>query len=1125
MVNSQKYPAELVGGSPTRLRRQWWRPIRRALLVLVLGLIVVLVVLPMAFGGRPLARIIQPILAQQSQLPVTLGYAYWSWFEGLTLEQLAVHQESTGGPILARIEEVRVRPEWEDFLRGGRRAEVDCRGVILYIRRDGSGEWNFRELMGRQSGEAVPTGLTVTVDSLRIQVVDEVTHFEWLSPACRLSLDPLAGEQPGYAVHFRLYQKQGHQVAAATGWGKVVLDRSCRSVSAYDGGIAAKDLELAELAGLLQHELPVGPAGGTLDTEMDVRYADGQANAQGWASLVQPKVIWKYLGEEPLEAPGSRLDYDVAVALADQVVTVQRLHLTLAEPGDGSPEEQRLFELTASGRVDLQRPRERLNVDLAVDAHLGRMKALPQEGQFARALVAQLDRELQGKGPAFELLVESPERLQTIQKWARVLSEAVPIEPFSGVSETSLQLTLREDAISTSGSTEADQIVAYEEADRRTSYRVQGGRLEWELSANRSEPTVHVNKLNLSGPLGSVSAFGRVTVNEGNVTVDATVKEEANFGALAAGTPERRLLDRFVATLSQALAENEGLINEAALPTIVRDQLKGLPEYVKVVQRNLSLSGRMTSTTVLSGPLERLGFSTDVDTTQTAVAWPGRFQKPAGVASLLTANGEISPQGWAVTMPRVVLGSLKARAGVAWQKGLKGKAAGGGEGELTVSLDVDDLAGFRPSEYGPAPPELKLNGGVHLAALVAGLPEKSVVSGELRMADLMVSLPPPISRTVTTSGTVAMSPGVVMTRDPLVVKANGNELTVGFRAEHVVRSQALMKLVRGWRPKLEPAEVDSLVDQPVLTLSVSGRELDLTFIKDTTPPLVPSRVDVSAYADTIKRASVTIEADLGKVLQGDGQTMTNLKAFVTMAPGGLVQVKSLHWGYAGGTISFDGTAVNLAKSPAEYLIVEKVDGVGPTAMMETMVARDFPGLNYSGRFSSSLVERGSLYGDPVKWRSSVNGSRVSQAAEGQLVGKKLPDYITTVFPDLKPTVYRYSEMYSKTVVRQGTQYSDLSFRGERDVFFMGTTSPDGHTDYTMGVVMTETKNGKRSERRIPLVRYRGRIEGTEFVEQEATMISPLELTKALLGQGVPKFFPEGPIDWEPIRNMGVPVTP
>lgn len=184
-------------------------------------------------------------------------------------------------------------------------------------------------------------------------------------------------------------------------------------------------------------------------------------------------------------------------------------------------------------------------------------------------------------------------------------------------------------------------------------------------------------------------------------------------------------------------------------------------------------------------------------------------------------------------------------------------------------------------------------------------------------------------------------------------------------------------------------------------------------------------------------------------------------------------------------------------SRGEYMDVKATKTIQP------QISRMFPGNTVSGRFSRTETVHYPLR-DLVcnamdsEYRLCPEGKAVMIAAEGLVVGKAAPEFVTKLFPGLNLTKYPYETMTAFTkFLPDGSTENETFFYGGYDLYMEGVTKRDFSIRYTVGLVLLGSAFPAEALRdwkqgRIPILKVKGRIDDGKLVDDTVSYPLPNE---------------------------------
>jgi hypothetical protein len=172
--------------------------------------------------------------------------------------------------------------------------------------------------------------------------------------------------------------------------------------------------------------------------------------------------------------------------------------------------------------------------------------------------------------------------------------------------------------------------------------------------------------------------------------------------------------------------------------------------------------------------------------------------------------------------------------------------------------------------------------------------------------------------------------------------------------------------------------------------------------------------------------------------------------------------------------------------------------------VQPQVSFEFPGNTVFGLFSRTedltvplrqLLARAMDPSEPV-W---PQGQAKTVTIDGLLEGRAVPSFVTRIFPGLNLTRYRYNKMTAFAQYRpDGTTENDMVFSGHTyDIYIEGTTDADRIGRYEIGLILLGTPqsaewNHAYRQGRIPLLKFKARIEGGRLSDESVAFVYPNE---------------------------------
>jgi hypothetical protein len=133
------------------------------------------------------------------------------------------------------------------------------------------------------------------------------------------------------------------------------------------------------------------------------------------------------------------------------------------------------------------------------------------------------------------------------------------------------------------------------------------------------------------------------------------------------------------------------------------------------------------------------------------------------------------------------------------------------------------------------------------------------------------------------------------------------------------------------------------------------------------------------------------------------------------------------------------------------------------------------------------------------------GTARNVAVEGTVTGQAAPAFITDIFPKLDLATYRYERMTGFAELHaDGSATNDMVFDGRvYDLYIDGRTDADHIGHYEIGVILPpgiQSAEWNHAHRlgRIPVLKFRARIEGGKMHDVKVSYLRPDEIVAAIL---------------------------
>jgi len=187
----------------------------------------------------------------------------------------------------------------------------------------------------------------------------------------------------------------------------------------------------------------------------------------------------------------------------------------------------------------------------------------------------------------------------------------------------------------------------------------------------------------------------------------------------------------------------------------------------------------------------------------------------------------------------------------------------------------------------------------------------------------------------------------------------------------------------------------------------------------------------------------------------------------------------------------------------------EVRDVIATKSMQPQLAVYFPGNTVYGYFNRDekvqfpLRDFAAQLLDPSRPLRPF-GTAKTITIDGLVKGRAAPKFVTTIFPGLNLATYRYNKMTAFAEYEpDGTAVNDMIFSGQTyDLYMEGKTGPDKIGRYEIGLILLGTAqsaewNHAYKQGRIPILKWKARIEGGKLYDQEVSYPWPNETLFAI----------------------------
>ncbi len=212
-------------------------------------------------------------------------------------------------------------------------------------------------------------------------------------------------------------------------------------------------------------------------------------------------------------------------------------------------------------------------------------------------------------------------------------------------------------------------------------------------------------------------------------------------------------------------------------------------------------------------------------------------------------------------------------------------------------------------------------------------------------------------------------------------------------------------------------------------------------------------------------------------------------------------------GYVGavcGGIARSDIAVNLKDATPMVAVSGSLSDLIATESIQPQIAQFFPGNTVQGYFNRREQVQYPLRDalcralDP-RWPLRPAGEAKTVTIDGLLRGRAAPRFVANLFPGLNLAEYPYQRMTGFTEFRaDGTAENDMIFSGKTyDIYIEGTTDADNIGRYEIGLILlgspqTPEMNHRYRPGRIPILKWKARIEGGRLYDEEVSYPWPNE---------------------------------
>jgi hypothetical protein len=196
--------------------------------------------------------------------------------------------------------------------------------------------------------------------------------------------------------------------------------------------------------------------------------------------------------------------------------------------------------------------------------------------------------------------------------------------------------------------------------------------------------------------------------------------------------------------------------------------------------------------------------------------------------------------------------------------------------------------------------------------------------------------------------------------------------------------------------------------------------------------------------------------------------------------------------------------VDLTEEAPQVVSSSQTRDVIASENIQPQLAKFFPGNTVYGLFNrteDSQAPLNALLARVIDPRYPVYpvGEAKTLTLDGLLKGKALPNFVARAFPGLNLTKYRYKKMTGFAKLQaDGTTVNDMVFSGKTyDIYIEGTTDRDNIGRYEIGLILLGTPQSAEWNHayrlgRIPLLKFKARIEGGRMHDEKVTFVYPNE---------------------------------
>jgi len=206
-------------------------------------------------------------------------------------------------------------------------------------------------------------------------------------------------------------------------------------------------------------------------------------------------------------------------------------------------------------------------------------------------------------------------------------------------------------------------------------------------------------------------------------------------------------------------------------------------------------------------------------------------------------------------------------------------------------------------------------------------------------------------------------------------------------------------------------------------------------------------------------------------------------------------------GLHGGSLS-DRLRTDLHEQDPVVHRVKSIRGVLAGPSIQPQIEIFFPGNFVRGTFTRDEdiripLENFLANSEDPRFKLLPVGTGRTVTTDGLLVGRAAPRFVTKVFPGLNLTRYPYNKMTGFAEYEpNGLAVNDMIFDGQDyDIYIEGTTDIEDIGRYEIGLILTPQSaewNHRFRQGRVPVLKWKARIEGGQLFDQEVSYPWPNE---------------------------------